>query len=70
MPGPSSTTPNAMTIADHESDPLEERFAGIGTGALGNVLVVVYTYRGDDVRIISARLAAAHERAEYEAGLP
>jgi uncharacterized DUF497 family protein len=38
-------------------------------GALGRVLVVVYTYRGDNIRIISARLAAAHERAEYEAGL-
>lgn len=49
---------------------LEERFVGMGMGALGRVLIVVYTYRGDDIRIISARVAAAHERAEYEAGLP
>jgi uncharacterized DUF497 family protein len=62
--------PYAISIADHEADPSEERFVGIGMGALGRVLVVVYAYRGDNFRIISARLAAAHERHEYEAGLP
>lgn len=62
--------PYAISIADHEADPSEERFVGIGMGGLGRVLVVVYTYRGDNFRIISARLAAAHESAEYEAGLP
>ena len=44
-------------------------FVSIGLGALGQVLVVVYTYRGNTIRVISARAAAAHERAEYEAGL-
>jgi hypothetical protein len=39
-------------------------------GALGRVLIVVYTYRDDNVRIVSARVAAASERAQYEAGLP
>jgi uncharacterized DUF497 family protein len=39
-------------------------------GVLGRVLVVVYTDRGDNIRVISARAAAAHERAEYEVGLP
>ena len=62
--------PYAITIADDEADPAEERFVGIGIGALGRVLVVVYTYRSDNIRIISARIAAAHERAKYEAGLP
>jgi uncharacterized DUF497 family protein len=61
--------PYAIAIAD-EAEASEERFVGIGMGALGRVLVVVYTYRGDNIRIISARLAAAHERREYEAGLP
>jgi hypothetical protein len=59
----------AITVPD-EAEASEERFAGIGVGAMGRVLVVVYTYRGDNIRIISARLAAAHERHEYEAGLP
>lgn len=61
--------PYAITIPD-EAEASEERFVGIGVGAMGRVLVVVYTYRGDNIRIISARLAAAHERHEYEAGLP
>jgi uncharacterized DUF497 family protein len=59
-----------VVAADSEADPPEERFVSIGMGALGRVLIVVYTYRGDSIRIISARIAAAQERAEYEAGLP
>jgi len=59
----------AITIPDR-AEAFEERFVGIGVGAMGRVLVVVYTYRGDDIRIISARLAGAHERHEYETGLP
>jgi uncharacterized DUF497 family protein len=58
--------PHAITIADDESDPFEKRFVSIGMGALGRVLVVVYTYRDDNIRIISARLAMRHERAGYE----
>ncbi len=61
--------PYAIAIPD-EAEATEERFVGIGMGTLGRVLVVVFTYRGDNIRIISARLAAAHERREYEAGLP
>jgi uncharacterized DUF497 family protein len=56
----------AITIADDESDPNEQRFVSIGTGVMKRVLVVVYCYRGSNIRIISARLAEAHERAEYE----
>jgi uncharacterized DUF497 family protein len=59
--------PYAITIADEESDPSEQRFITLGMGALGRLLVVVYTWRGEDIRIISARLAEAHEREEYEA---
>jgi uncharacterized DUF497 family protein len=35
-------------------------------GLKGQVLVVVYSYRGKKIRIISARLAEAHERSQYE----
>ena len=39
-------------------------------GRFRRVLIVVYTCRGDNIRIISARVVcAARERAEYEAGL-
>jgi uncharacterized protein len=34
--------------------------------ALGRVLVVVYTYRGDTLRIISARKATRNEVRTYE----
>jgi uncharacterized protein len=42
----------------------------MGMGALGRVLVVVYTFRDENIRIISARLALPHERKEYEREMP
>jgi len=55
----------AITIADAFSD--EERFVTIGMDILGRLLVVVYTWRGEDtIRLISARKATAHERRQYE----
>ena len=56
----------AITITDDESDPNEQRFVSMGMGVKERVLVVVYSYRGENIRIISARLAAAHERSQYE----
>jgi uncharacterized DUF497 family protein len=61
------TIPMPSTIVDDESDPREERFITLGIGALGRLLVVVYTWRDENIRIISARPAEAHEREEYEA---
>lgn len=58
----------AMTIADDESDPSERRFITIGAGAKGTLLVVVYCYRGEDIRLISARVAEPRERRQYEEG--
>ena len=58
--------PDAVTITDYESDPGEERFLTLGMDSLGRVLVVVYAWRGDDIRLISARVANARERKEYE----
>jgi uncharacterized DUF497 family protein len=59
----------AITIVDDESDPGERRFITLGMGALGRLLVVVYTWRDENIRMISARPAEAHEREEYEAEL-
>jgi uncharacterized DUF497 family protein len=59
--------PYAITITDDDSDPNEQRFVTLGTGALGRLLVVVYTWRGENIRVISARPAEAHERQQYEA---
>jgi uncharacterized protein len=59
--------PYAITITDAETDPDEVRFVTLGMGAAGRLLVVVYTWRGEDIRIISVRPAEAHEWKEYEA---
>ncbi len=55
----------ALTIRD-ESYEEEERWITLGVDALGRHLVVTYTWRGDNVRIISARRATAVERQQYE----
>ncbi|NUM54161.1 MAG: BrnT family toxin [Candidatus Hydrogenedentes bacterium] len=54
----------AVTVLDEH--PLEDRFVTIGMDSLGRILVVVYTWRGDVVRMISARRATRHERSAYE----
>jgi uncharacterized DUF497 family protein len=61
--------PNAITFADDESEPDERRFVTLGMGATGRLLVVVYTWRGENIRIISARTATPHERDQYRAEL-
>ena len=61
-----SEDPLAIFFLDDESDPLERRFVALGIGALERILVVVYTWRGDDIGLISARCAKPHEREEYE----
>lgn len=43
----------------------EERFIILGMDAFGRILVVVYTWRGEDIRIISARKATPNERKQY-----
>lgn len=54
----------ALTISD--DDPDEERFVTMGMDALGRILVVAFTWRGQNIRIISARKAESHERKQYE----
>jgi uncharacterized DUF497 family protein len=47
----------------------EQRFIAVGMGSAGQVLAVSYTYRGDDIRPISARRASRKEREQYESGI-
>ena len=56
-------------LAIHQTDPGtddEERFIGLGKGSAGQLLVVVYILRGDDIRLISARRATRKEVKNYE----
>jgi uncharacterized DUF497 family protein len=54
---------SAITVEDNNPD--EERFATLGMDAFGRVLVVVYTWREDNIRMISARKATEKERKQY-----
>lgn len=60
--------PNAMTREDQYAEG-EQRFVSIGRDAIERIVVVVYTYRGENVRIISARKATRKERRAYEEGI-
>ena len=60
--------PNALTREDLDVKN-EQRFVSIGLDAIGCILVVVYTYRGENIRLISARSATKRERERYEEGI-
>lgn len=53
----------AITVEDEHTG--EERYVTIGCDILGRVLTVVYTWRGSDIRIISARKATLQETRVY-----
>ena len=55
----------ALTINEQYVDD-EQRFVTLGMDILGRVLVVVYTHRHEDIRLISARRATRLERRTYE----
>lgn len=55
---------NAITIEDDHAS--ENRFITIGRDFLRRILVVVYTFRGVIIRIISARKATSSEKQKYE----
>lgn len=57
----------ATTVGDLDSKH-EERFVTMGHDPYGRLLVVVYTWRGDRIRLISARTATGRERRHYETG--
>ncbi len=60
--------PLAITIED-DSATGESRYVTIGTNSFGSVMVVVWTERDEDVRLISVRKAEPKERRQYEAGV-
>ncbi len=59
--------PNAITLQQKVRE--EERHVTIGLDAFGRLLVVVYTWRGERIRIISARKATKSEVSQYEGKL-
>jgi uncharacterized DUF497 family protein len=57
--------PLALTVRDPDAES-EARFITIGMGSAGELLIVVYTERNEEYRIISARRATRKERKSNE----
>ena len=60
--------PFAMTMEDRVVA-AEKRFVTVGSDAVGRIIAVVYSYRADTIRLISARKATPTERKQYEKGI-
>jgi hypothetical protein len=58
--------PFAMTISDPEHSSQEDRYIDVGMSSQGRVLMVWYTERGRNIRIIGSRKATRKQRREYE----
>jgi uncharacterized DUF497 family protein len=57
--------PLSVTVPDPDHSDNEDRFILLGSSYQGRLLVVVHTERGDNIRIMSARLAT-QTRHTYE----
>jgi uncharacterized DUF497 family protein len=60
--------PQAMSIEDPDSE-LENRWVLVGIGSRLRLLTVIYTVRGERIRIISARQASKREVMNYAQGI-
>ncbi len=60
--------PLALTREDDDAEG-EQRFVSVGMNATKQILTVVYVYRDDSIRVISARVATPKERRCYEKGI-
>jgi uncharacterized DUF497 family protein len=58
--------PLSATFPDPDSSRREERLITIGHSSRQRLLVVVHTEQSETIRIVSARLANAHERKRHE----
>lgn len=58
--------PLSLTASDTSHSDWEDRLVLLGLSDRNRLLVVVYVEREDTLRLISARVADAHERREYE----
>ena len=58
--------PLSATFPDPDSSRTEERLIPIGHSSRQRLLLVVHTEQSATIRIISARLATAHERKRHE----
>ena len=55
-----------MTIADPDHSSREDRYIDMGMSSRGHLLMVSYTERGPNIRIIGSRKATRSMRRQYE----
>ena len=60
--------PHAITIDDPDHSVAEERYLDTGISSTGRMLIVWYTERNENIRIIGCRRAIRSERKIYEKG--
>lgn len=60
--------PFGHVISDPRHSLEEERFVLLGRSLRGRLLAIMFTERGDALRIISARTATQRERRDHEEG--
>lgn len=61
---------DSRALTQEDRDHGEARFLTLGMDGYGRLLVVCYTWRGDTIRVISARKADPAERKVYEGATP
>ena len=57
--------PLALTVEDSDAEG-ERRFISVGLGSAGELLVLIWTERGNECRPISVRRPTRKERKTYE----
>ena len=55
-----------VVAADRRHSKVESRFFALGQTTIGRLLFIVFTIRGERVRVISARPMSRRERRAYE----
>ena len=60
--------PFALTL-EEQVVATEQRYVTVGSDAVGRIIAIVYSYRADTIRLISARKATPTERKQYEKGI-
>ena len=60
--------PLSITYHDPDHSATEHRFITVGMSQSGQVIMLAYTDRGGNIRIISSRRTTRQERKHYEEG--
>jgi uncharacterized protein len=60
---------DSFALTQEDPHPSEERFVTLGRDFLDRLVLVSWLWRGENIRLISARNATPRERRQYTEGL-